>query len=83
VAVAVAAVALTSYLMANRFAAPVRLLEAAMGRIARGELDYRIAEQRNDEFGLLYQAFDNMAQALESCQVKPEPEPPAVEPAAG
>ncbi|MCK7513603.1 MAG: HAMP domain-containing protein [Desulfobacterales bacterium] len=73
----VAAVALASYFMANRFAQPARLLETSLGRIARGELDYRIAEQRKDEFGQLYQAFDKMAQALEQGHSKTAAGPPS------
>jgi HAMP domain-containing protein len=80
VAITVLAVALTTYLMGKRVAKPVRQLETAMGRIAKGELDYRIAEQRKDEFGQLYHAFDNMAQALEKGPSEPAPPQDAVAP---
>ena len=36
-----------------------------MAEIAKGRFDHRIDEKRNDEFGMLYTAFDNMAQALQ------------------
>ena len=35
-----------------------------MAEIAKGRFSHRIAEQRKDEFGQLYAAFDAMAQAL-------------------
>ena len=36
-----------------------------MAEIGKGRFDHRIAERRNDEFGLLFQAFDDMAGALQ------------------
>jgi HAMP domain-containing protein len=63
--VTVLAVAVAMYFVANWFARPIKLLGEAMGEIAQGRFDYRIAEQRKDEFGLLYAAFDRMAQALQ------------------
>jgi serine/threonine-protein kinase len=47
-----------------------------MAEIGKGRFDHRIAEQRNDEFGLLFRAFDDMAQALQ----RREPGTPAAPP---
>ncbi|MBS0447968.1 MAG: protein kinase [Proteobacteria bacterium] len=65
VVVTVLAVAVAMYFVANWTTRPIALLEEAMGEVARGRLDHRIGESRRDEFGLLYAAFDRMAQALQ------------------
>ena len=62
--VTIAAVAVAMYFVANWFAQPIKLLGESMAEIAKGRFDHRIREQRKDEFGLLYTAFDQMAQAL-------------------
>ena len=64
VLVTVAAVALATYFVSNWFERPIKLLQESMSEIAQGRFEHRIGEQRNDEFGLLYQAFDGMAEAL-------------------
>jgi serine/threonine-protein kinase len=63
--VTVAAVAIAMYFVANWFAKPIKLVGESMGEIAKGRFDHRIREQRKDEFGELYAAFDRMAQALQ------------------
>ena len=65
VVVTVLAVAVAMYFVANWFAKPIQLLSDSMAEIAKGRFDYRIREQRKDEFGLAYAAFDQMAQALQ------------------
>ncbi len=65
VVVTVLAVAVAMYFVAEGFARPIRLVGESMDEIARGRFDQRIGEQRNDEFGELYAAFDRMAQALQ------------------
>jgi len=73
--VTVLAVAIAMYFVANWFAKPIRTVSDAMAEIAKGRFDHRIAEQRKDEFGQLFAAFDGMAQALQ--QRYPElPSPP-------
>lgn len=62
--VTVLAVALAMYFVANWFAKPIKLVRESMGEIAKGRFDHRINEQRKDEFGQLYAAFDEMAAAL-------------------
>lgn len=68
VLVTVLAVAIAMYVVATWFAKPIKLIEESMGELAKGRFDHRIREQRKDEFGLLYAAFDNMAQALQARQ---------------
>jgi len=65
VVITVAAVAIAMYFLATWFAQPIRIVNEAMGEIAQGRLDHRIGEKRNDEFGLLYAAYDRMAEALQ------------------
>jgi len=63
--VTVLAVAIAMYFVANWFAKPIRLVADSMAEIGKGRFDHRINEQRKDEFGELYVAFDAMAQALQ------------------
>ncbi len=63
--VTVLAVAIAMYFVANWFAKPIRLLGDSMAEIGKGRFDHRISERRNDEFGLLFQSFDEMAAALQ------------------
>jgi HAMP domain-containing protein len=63
--VTVLAVAIAMYFVANWFAKPIRLVADSMAEIGKGRFDHRISEQRKDEFGELYVAFDAMAQALQ------------------
>ena len=68
VLVTVLAVAVAMYFVANWFAGPIKLVGESLGEIAKGRFDHRIDEQRKDEFGELYRAFDRMAQALQDRQ---------------
>ncbi len=70
VVVTVLAVAVAMYFVVNWFAQPIKLLGESMQEIAKGRFDHRIAEQRKDEFGLLYMGFDQMAQALADRQAQ-------------
>ncbi len=63
--VTVLAVAIAMYFVANWFAKPIQLVADSMVEIGKGRFDHRINEQRKDEFGQLYAAFDSMAQALQ------------------
>jgi serine/threonine protein kinase/HAMP domain-containing protein len=65
VIVTVLAVAVAMYFVANWFARPIKQVSDAMGQLAKGRLDHRINEHRQDEFGQLYVAFDQMAQSLQ------------------
>jgi len=66
--VTVLAVAIAMYVVGNWFSRPIKLMNEALGEIARGRYGFRIREQRKDEFGLLYATFDQMAQALQDRQ---------------
>jgi HAMP domain-containing protein/predicted Ser/Thr protein kinase len=79
--VTVLAVAIAMYFVANWFAKPIRLVGDSMAEIGKGRFDHRIAEQRNDEFGQLFQAFDAMAQALQQ-RVQGTPAAPSTLPGA-
>jgi len=65
IAITVVAVVIATYLIADRYSKPIKLLADSMAEIGNGRYDYRIAEQRQDEFGQLYRAFDHMAQAIQ------------------
>ncbi|GAB3772171.1 hypothetical protein GCM10028796_42310 [Ramlibacter monticola] len=75
VLVTVLAVAVAMYFVADWFARPVKLVIAAMEDIGRGNLEHRIGETRRDEFGLLFAAFDRMAQALQDAGGRPDNPP--------
>ena len=68
VVVTVVAVAVAMFFVANWFAQPIKLVGDSMREIAKGRFDHRIREKRSDEFGELYLAFDQMAQALQDRQ---------------
>ncbi len=69
VLVTVIAVAVAMYFVADWFARPIKTVSEGLDEIARGHLDHRIADTRKDEFGLLFKAFDRMAQALQDARV--------------
>lgn len=61
-----AAVAVGSFLLAQRLAGPMRVLRNSLAEIAKGRYDYRIADSRQDEFGEIYSQFDATAAALQA-----------------
>lgn len=63
--VIVLAVAVAMYFLGDRFAKPIKLVGESLQEIAKGNFTHRIAEVRKDEFGLLFAAFDAMADALQ------------------
>ncbi len=75
-----AAVAVGTYLLARRLAAPIRVLRNSLGELAQGRYDYRIGLKRKDEFGELYATFDETAAALEARHESPAPPPAAPQP---
>ncbi len=60
-----AAVAIGSYLLAQRLSEPLRVLRNSLDELANGRYDYRITDTRSDEFGELYSTFDETATALQ------------------
>ena len=75
VLVTVLAVAVAMYFVANWFARPIKLVGESMAEIGKGRFDHRINEVRKDEFGRLFSAFDEMAQALQDAQSGATPMP--------
>lgn len=63
--VTVGAVVAMAYLLAHRLASPIRTLSKSFDEIARGNHEYRIDGNRNDEFGQLYDGFNSMANTLQ------------------
>jgi len=70
--VTASAVVVATYFIAAHYSKPIRLLKDSMEEIGKGRVAYRIGEKRNDEFGLLYEAFDRMAEQLEQ-RLPPQP----------
>jgi len=64
-AVTAATVGLATYLLTERYAKPLQLLKEALDAIAMGQSGYRIHEKRDDEFGAVFRAFDDMADHLD------------------
>jgi serine/threonine-protein kinase len=79
VLVTVAAVALAMYFVANWFARPIKLLRESMAEIAQGRFEHRIREPRKDEYGLLFNQFNDMAQTLNERFIKPPERAPAAD----
>jgi len=73
--VTVLAVAVAMYFVANWFAQPIRLVCDSMAELAKGRLDHRIREDRRDEFGDLFNAFDALADALQERAAANKPAP--------
>jgi serine/threonine protein kinase/HAMP domain-containing protein len=80
VLITVLAVAVAMYFVANWFARPIKLVGESMAEIAKGRFDHRIKEVRKDEFGRLFSAFDEMAQALQDAQNGATPQPATILP---
>lgn len=59
---------LLSFALGRHITQPVKHLTQAANAIAEGNLDYRIAEIRNDEIGKLIESFNSMAQGLKERQ---------------
>jgi serine/threonine-protein kinase len=69
-AFAVFAVASLSFLFARFIARPLRALQRALQDFGAGDMDRRISEMRNDEFGTLFEAFNSTAEHLQGRVVK-------------
>jgi len=71
--VTTAAGAVGSFLLARRLGGPIHVLKNSLEELAKGRYDYRINDQRTDEFGELYATFDKTAAALEERHEPPRP----------
>ena len=67
--VTVSAVMAATYIIGQSFSRPVKRLLEAMNEIGEGRLDHRIVQERKDEFGELFQAFDAMAESVDKAGV--------------
>ncbi|MEN8134960.1 MAG: ATP-binding protein [Thermodesulfobacteriota bacterium] len=66
-------IGITVSLLFNRLITkPISSLVSATKRIGKGELDFEVAGERNDEIGTLTRAFNEMAQSLQINLVKRE-----------
>jgi eukaryotic-like serine/threonine-protein kinase len=61
-----------SFLFARFIARPLRVLRRALQDFGAGDLDRRISESRNDEFGEVFQVFNAAADGLQRVASKPE-----------
>jgi len=64
-AITVVTVGLATYIVFERYSRSLRRLRESLAEIGEGRFDCRIAEQRRDEIGQIYRAFDAMAARLE------------------
>src|SRR5689334_4136188 len=62
---AVCAVGSLSFLFARFIARPLRALQRALQDFGAGDMDRRISETRNDEFGSLFDAFNSTAEHVQ------------------
>jgi len=60
------AIALLSWVVAFQFASPLNKLAAAVRRFGAGDLGARVRSTRRDEFGELSEAFDQMADRIQT-----------------
>jgi signal transduction histidine kinase len=61
-----------SLLLSRRILSDTRLLQKGTEIVAKGNLDYRVAIQRDDEIGRLAQAFDEMTRRLNDSEKERE-----------
>ena len=58
------------YVFGGLLGRPMRVLSNAMRDLGQGDLDRRIAETRNDEFGRLYAAYNQMVDGIQERALK-------------
>jgi len=67
IGLAIAALVLfANYLMVRRLLDPIRLIKAGAERIQKGDLNYRVNTDRQDELGELTKSVNHMADSLQS-----------------
>jgi serine/threonine protein kinase/HAMP domain-containing protein len=64
-AITITAVVVIAYILGLYISWPIKLLRRSLEEITAGDFHYRIAQKRNDEFGQLFQTFDQMAESLQ------------------
>ena len=63
--VTVAAASVVAYVFAGAISNPIKTLRKSFEEIKKGNLGYRIAQIRKDEFGELFESFDEMADTIQ------------------
>ncbi len=63
--VTVLAAGVVAYALASAISSPLKVLRKSFDELRKGNAGYRIAQPRKDEFGEVFQSFDDMAQALQ------------------
>lgn len=63
--VTVAAASFVAYVLAGAISNPIKTLQKSFREIKKGDLGYRITQSRKDEFGELFQSFNEMAETLQ------------------
>jgi PAS domain S-box-containing protein len=66
--VGLAAGALLAFVLAAHFTRPIHSIMAAATRIGAGDFSVRLMLRRNDEFGILADSINRMAESLESAE---------------
>jgi serine/threonine-protein kinase len=64
--VTIMAVAVVSFMLARLLARPINVVREALEEVALGNFDCRISQERKDELGELFGAFNKMAAELEA-----------------
>jgi len=62
--VTVVAVAIVSFVLGRLLARPIKVAREALDEVAQGNFDCRISQERKDELGDLFEAFNKMALSL-------------------
>jgi len=64
--ITVLAVGIVSYVFGRMLSRPFKLLRTSLYEVADGNLDCRISEERRDDLGEVFTAFNRMVMSLES-----------------
>ena len=63
--ITVSCVSVVMFIFGGLVAKPLKAISNAMNKLEQGDFDARISLQRNDEMGKVFQAFNNMATAIQ------------------
>lgn len=64
-AVTLTAVVIVAYIFGKTLDVPIKQLRIALDEFAHGRMHHRITQKRKDEFGMLYNSFNKMADAFQ------------------
>ncbi len=76
----IAAVAVVSFMLARLLARPINVARDGLEEVTLGNYDCRISQERKDELGALFTAFNKMVASLENARQR-EPAPSSSAPA--